>query len=590
MKKKLKNKLAKILKPRPDLSVSEFCEANVDFSRAPNYDSECKTKYRADYMPFWIEPMNLGTDLTVREVYILKAARAGCSENVLLNNLRYSVAINPRQTMWVTASQLSAERYVKGRIVPALQMTSGADEVTKNAKITEHDIDFGTMSMTLAWSGNKTAFKQSGYSLILADEISTYKDVSLNMLRKRGDNYTFSTIFAISSPDPAQKRPVDEDPIFQAFEEGDKRYFFMKDKSGEEFRFEMGGPGTSYGLKWDHSAKLENGEWDLNKVFQTAYYVTPSGERIDEKDRWNYVKKGYWRPTKEALAGIRSYHINAFYLPFKSGTFGSIATEFLKAKNAGPEQLKQFFFEVLAEKFYASYIQPNISTLDNLAAPFKKGELPSKVLPDLKDKKGFTRFTTADVQKNSLWVLNSEFCQETGDIYIVDWKQLYNWSEFATNRKEFNPHIQVVDASYKTSEVREMGIVHKFFPLFNRAKANKATYMSKENPFEGTAKQYLGFEQDVLHINGDLFKDIAVDLLNQRTKKPRIFIPENADATLRMHLTSEKKADGKWVKVRNDNHLWDTLIYLLSFLAYSRHLRVEGLEEEVTEEGTDSSQ
>ena len=74
--------------PPPRQNIWQWAEANVDFANAQNYDTPLKGKYSADYMPFWKEIAECLTDDNIRDVTVLKCARAGGTENVRLNAIR----------------------------------------------------------------------------------------------------------------------------------------------------------------------------------------------------------------------------------------------------------------------------------------------------------------------------------------------------------------------------------------------------------------------------------------------------------------------------------------------------------------------
>ena len=124
--------------PPPTLNPWQWAEANVDYSRARSYDTEWKGVYSADYMPYWKEPVEAAVDPDVREVWVLKCSRAGGSENLLLNLLRYGVACDPQPTLYLGGKIESVERFAQERIVRGMKLADSTDEAMREARVTEH--------------------------------------------------------------------------------------------------------------------------------------------------------------------------------------------------------------------------------------------------------------------------------------------------------------------------------------------------------------------------------------------------------------------------------------------------------------------
>ena len=84
------------------LTVTEWNEANVDYRRVPSYDTQLKARYSGDYMPWWRELADAMLDRSVRELWVLKNSRAGCTENTILAPMRYAVANGGKQMLYVS--------------------------------------------------------------------------------------------------------------------------------------------------------------------------------------------------------------------------------------------------------------------------------------------------------------------------------------------------------------------------------------------------------------------------------------------------------------------------------------------------------
>lgn len=548
--------------PRPPIPVWQWAEREVDFSRAPSLDTPIHGKYDADYMPYWKEVVECLTNPEIREIAVLKATRAGGSENVLLNAIRYAVAVKPQPTLYVTSDQLSAERFMEKRVVRGLRCAKETDRALRQAKSTMYDISFPTMDFRVTWPRNKAAFRQDGFGLVLCDEVSTWPDYSPDMARRRTDTYPFPHVCWVSSADPAQKRPSDDDPIFSLYRLGDMRKWRCPDPAGGWFTFELGTRGQA-GLQWDKSAKREDGTWDYDKVAASAWYQTPGGARIENADRLKTVRAGHWEPTNpHAKASCRSYHVNSFLVPFKSGDFGEIAVAFLKAKAGGLTALRTFTYETLAEPFAQSIESANDDALLKRCAEYQVGQKPSAVF---NVQKPATTFVTVDVQKAHCWALAREWV-DGGDSGLIDYNHFATWEEIEDFANRYRAVRVGVDCAYqvRTSEVYEYALKCKALPL--RGSDNLNYQIVREHlvdPFEGKPGQGRGKILTYIH-NAPIFRSILLDM--QRGEVVHQWsLPAGVPMEYILQAGSTECIDGVWrtKRGRSQDHLWDCEVYQL---------------------------
>jgi phage terminase large subunit GpA-like protein len=544
--------------PTPPLNVWQWARDNVDFGIVPNYDTPLHQQYDPDYLPFWKEPAECITDPSVKEIIALKSARAGGTENILLNPIRYSVAVRPQPTLYVTGDQLSAESMMEERIKRGLKASSVTRKKLNDASATQHRIMFPDMDLFITWPKAKQAFKQRGYGLVLCDELSVWPEYSADMARKRTASYPFAHIVMISSPDPQAKRGSDDDPIFVEYRRGDCRKWECPDGRGGWFVFEMGSD-NPHGLKWDQSAKREDGSWDLDKVRRSAHYATPSGAVITEADRMAVVRGGRWTPTNHgAPEFVRSYHVTAFMTPFDS--FGGIAVAFLKATAAGPMALRTFVYEYLAEPWYGEKTTIELNSVEQRKGGYTSGQrLVTVPAYDYLSKKKAATFLTIDVQKNKLYCLVREWF-DGGDSALIEWQELTEWKDVAMIAAKHNCARAFIDASYaeRRNEVLEQCIYGNLkggVPMFGRDSLREAYKVDKRDPFEGTAKQGRS-RIPMVTFNPDQIKHL-VQRLTTGEDPHQWLLPNNIDGDYINQITSEECIDGAWIAKRRDNHLWD---------------------------------
>ena len=522
-------------------------------------------------MPYWNEPVECLTDPAIREIAVLKCSRAGGSENILLNPIRYTIAQNPQPTLYVTGDQLSAERFMDKRVKRGLRSAIACWRAFKSSNETQHDISFPGMDFRVTWPKARQAFKQDGWALVLCDEVSLWPEYSADMARKRTDSYPFPHIVFISSPDPASRRASDDDPIFVEYRRGDQRKWNCADpKTGRPFVFAMGGK-EDHGLKWDKGAKKEDGTWDLDRVRASAHYVTPDGTRIENKDRMSVVRTGKWIATvPTAPVNTRSYHINAFMVPFKSGDFGEIAVAFLQAQMRGPQTLRTFIYEYLAEPWTQDVERISDDQVSRRVAEYRRGQSFFELHADYRDlRRG--RLMDVDVQKLGLWYLVREWTVG-GNSCLVEWGYVGTWDEIDRIASDNKCEAVMVDAGYgeRTTEVYEECIRRKMVPAKgdDRSTTPDMVWRSTDiNPYEGTRRAVQGESLKLVLWHTDTFKLMLLARIRGETRG--WFVYRGVERDYCMQVTAEERTPKGWIKRRRDNHMTDLeAMQIVMALAY----------------------
>jgi len=563
----------------PKQGIVEWAEGNIDYGRVASYDAEWKGGWRIEYMPYWREPLEWLSDPDTRELWALACSRCGKSENLLLTPLRYWLATSPRSMLYVSGQQQSVERFVERRIKDGMNLSEATANAYALARVREHEIFLPDCDIIATWPGHRAAFKQSGYPVVLADEVSTWPDYSADMLRERMANYSMPVLIGVSSPDPQQKRPCEEDPIFNEYEKTDRcEWMCLDPKTGNRFKFELGGRDTEYGLRWDHAAKGEDGRWDLNAIEETAYYMTPDGTRIDEKDRLSVVATGTWTATAQAKKGIRGVRVTRFMVPFKSGSFGHIARRFLEASAKGEVGLRVFVFEYLAEKFWMKKQVQEDSDFDDRMASYSRGSVFTKA-PDFAEVyKGKPSMTvmTVDVQQETLpWVVR-EWCAN-GDSGLVDCGECRTWRELFEIKAKYGCKKAFIDNSYteRRMEVFEeclSGMMRGAVPMFGRENLKMMFEVRGKDPFEGTARQ--GRRKiPMVTWNTDEAKNGLHRLICGRDSHAWR-LPSDIHKGYLVQMQAEECIDGKWIAKNRRNHFWDCeamQVVAATVLGYFRH-------------------
>lgn len=575
--------LGKFYLPSDRLNCWQWNERYTDFALVPSYDTPFKVRYDANLFPYWKQPQEAITDPSRREIVVLKNSRAAVSENLLLNAIRFTVCNDPMPILYLGAQQEWTEKFHKERIVLGLRASRPSAAKLDRAELAGTTITFDDCSVTSGYPGSKSVTKGFGFGLVLGDEVSTWAQYTADMIRKRTDTYRYAHIVLVSSPDPQQNRPSDKDPIFVEYESGDCRKWHMPDpKTGELFAYEMGAKDTLYGLKWDQGAKRGDGTWDLDRVKASAHYVTPSGTRIDEADRFRIAKEaeasgGGWVATNaNGVPGKLSYHINAFYMPFRSCEFGNIAASFLEAVRKGPEFHRVFVYEYLAERWYGEKLITEESVVKE-----RQTSVPRRTRFSQSDqyktlmagRKTFVPMTV-DVQlkrrvDNLYWEV-SEW-GDSGDSCRIDYGTASTWDEIAGYARRYGvsmckhgPAI-FIDNSYedRADEVFEQctaGVLRGSVPMYGRANLKELIRIRNEDPYEKTARA--GRAIPMITFNPNRIKNVLWQLMGG-THERMWLLPSGDISDLLLHYSGEVCIDREWKELRKDIHWKDCAVMSL---------------------------
>jgi phage terminase large subunit GpA-like protein len=270
----------------------QWASENVDYSRAENYDTPYAGRFDPELMPFWKQPLEDLQNKDIREVAILKSSRAGFSENLILTDLRYTIARQPEPTIYITGAMELAKGFLDRRVCRGMSLANETRKEFRIAKTVSTDIQFPKMDFRATWASSDTATKQDGWARIYCDEVSLWSEFGVDAVRRRSAAYPFHHIVYGGSIDPTRKGNPDEDPMLKLYEESDKNEWYMPDGQGGKFKFTMDG------IKWPDDCK-DGDSWDLERVEKEAYFETPAGIKITESERMEVVRKGWWESGSE---------------------------------------------------------------------------------------------------------------------------------------------------------------------------------------------------------------------------------------------------------------------------------------------------
>jgi len=471
------------------------------------------------------------------------------------------------------ADMVSVETFMEDRIKRGMGLAPELRRMLGDARATEHSIRFNTMDLRAKWARQKSAFKQDGYALILADEVSTWPSFAADMLRKRADMYPFHHILFISSPDPARKGNPDQDPICVLYEETDKCAWMMPDPAapGKEFCWQFSG------LRWPEHAK-HGDEWDLDMVRAEAHYVTPHGTVISNDQRQAITATGRWVSTaKSSRDDVRGIKVVAPMIPTSSGDFGELAARFLSAKyRLRPEgtaeerlhnPIRVYFAEYWAEAYREEQVQVHDATLAACVRDYDWGQVPC-------DGGQFGIFVTVDVQKFHLWWLARAWHIDGDEVhsYLIDYGNAASMHDLDDAVGQYNPALVGIDIGYalRQSEVADWcaSYTDNVAPRDARVIALRGSEKMQKSIIDMQIRDALEGRRAAggtelyaeLTWNTDVFRDWLIEYMETGDSwhVPREIANTKQGLEYIRQATTTSKVDGEWVgpKHRQD-HLFD---------------------------------
>jgi len=367
---------ATIFKPPPKLLVSEW----ADRERFLSSESSAEPgRWNTDRAPYQREIMDSAKDPEVFEIIMMTSAQVGKTE-IVNNVIGYFSHHDPCPMLLVQPTLEMAESYSKDRLAPMIRDTPalahifGEDKSRSSGNTLRHK-KFPGGQISLAGSNAPASLASRPVRLTLLDEVDRFPASSgaegdpVSLAKKRSNTFFNRLNFMVSTPTIKGASRIE-----LAFNQSDQRRFHVP-CPGCETPFVMRLPD----LKWE------------KKKPDTAHFVCEScGLVIEHNQKSTMLKKGRWIADKPEIKGIRGYHLNELYSPWK--TWGEVATDFLKAKKS-PETFKTFVNTSLGETWEIQGDAPEWKRLYDRRADYKSNVISAGV-----------RFLTCavDIQKNRI--------------------------------------------------------------------------------------------------------------------------------------------------------------------------------------------
>jgi hypothetical protein len=329
-------------KPHQDQTVTQWAEAHIELPRGM---TSAPGPFRTAMFPYMNEPMDAFHPKSgVRKMTLIWAAQSNKSTAIMLG-IAYRLDRSPAPTLWVMDNSRNAQSFSESRWQRLIEANPilAKHKPSDPDKFKNMEMHFDSMPLWFAGSNSPGNLASRSVGLLVMDEAGKYpakargEASSVQLAIQRTTSYPMHLIVITTTP------VTPDEAAWQSYLESDQRRFFMPCPHCRELiTFEQSM------LKWDQSARQEDGSWDLKAVRNSARMECPKcAGVIRDGAKTVMLREGRWVATNDAaMPGNVGYHLNGFYSPRR--TFGNLAVKFLQDKQS-LMGLQDYVNSVLAE-------------------------------------------------------------------------------------------------------------------------------------------------------------------------------------------------------------------------------------------------
>jgi phage terminase large subunit GpA-like protein len=278
--------------------------------------------------------MDAVRDEFVTEVVVMKSAQVGWTE-ILGNVVGYHVDQEPAPILLLQPTLEMAEAWSKDRLAPMIRDTpclrgSIADPKARDSGNTLLHKRFTGGHLTIIGANSPSSLASRPIRVLLCDEVDRFPSSAgtegdpIDLARKRTTTFRNRKVLMGSTPTIKGSSRIEA-----AFEESDKRYYFVPCPHCDEFQR----------LIWTQV------RWPEDDPQRAAYCCVNCAALITDADKPEMLRRGEWRASGE-FSGIAGFHISELYSPWS--TWPEMAVAFVRAKKF-PETLQTWINTALGE-------------------------------------------------------------------------------------------------------------------------------------------------------------------------------------------------------------------------------------------------
>ena len=244
--------------------------------------------------------------------------------------LAYRIANDPAPALLVMPNADLARSYSETRLTPIFEKCKPVKRLfpqdMDDLKILE--MQFATMTLSLVGSNSPANLSSRPICIAVLDELDSFAAPS------EKDAAAYSLALERTKAFPQRKHVLTSTPtlstgdIWINYQAGTQETFHVPCHSCGEFQAMEFGQ-----IRWDETARSEDGKWDMRKVTETAaYYCTKCNAPWSERNRRQSIEQGKWvAANTTSEAGRRSFRLPSWYSP--TITFADCAKKFLTEKH-----------------------------------------------------------------------------------------------------------------------------------------------------------------------------------------------------------------------------------------------------------------
>jgi len=173
---KLMKKVFSVLKPPPDLTLSEWAD---EYRRLSKKSSAEPGRWKTSKAPYQKEIMDAISDISTQKVVVMSAAQIGKTDAFILNTVGYFIHFDPSPIMVMQPNvQPMAESFSKDRLTPMLRDTPILrDKINEKSRSSGNTIlhkEFPGGHITIVGANSAAGLRSRPMRILLADEVDGY--------------------------------------------------------------------------------------------------------------------------------------------------------------------------------------------------------------------------------------------------------------------------------------------------------------------------------------------------------------------------------------------------------------------------------
>lgn len=556
---RLDEDLREIFLPPDSRFVWKWAEDEITLSLR---QTETPGPYSSVLTPYVREPLECFKNRGIRSATMVWATQTSKSTVVMLGTA-YAITNRPAPIVWVMPNETLAGSFSENRWQPMVDDCRPLKEriVPDRHKFKRLEQQFLDCTVTFVGSNSPANLASRPAGILIMDEVDKFAKATdaeasaLALAENRTKSYTAPLIVKTSTPTTIHGE------IWKEFLKGDQRYYHVPcPHCGEFIKLEWGQ------VKWDQTAKGDDGKWDKDKVRTSAFYQCQKCDgQIRDGQKTMMLRKGEWRASNpNAELGNRSYHLNSLYAPWRSCSFGALAVKFLEAKET-INGLQDFVNSTLAE--------PWDEDIANERTPLEKVEYSVTEKWDQE----CARFLTNDVQESGgrhYWTVARAWSR-SGESRLLWEGKLSTFEEIKAKQDEFGIKVVGIDIAYSTNEICQAALRYGWLGMWGsdkpgfpwRTKSGKIVNRIFSKPQYrdaglGTESQGMG-RAKYIHWSNDGARDALEKLKQLKLFKVPPWVSQEYEWHLGAYVRKVKRnpMTGRekpiWHKSRKDDHLQD---------------------------------